>query len=163
MRKTITAVVAIGLIAGAFMAPAAEAGKKKKAKKYSRTVEASYAHPAPGAAVGVAGVASAAYGYCAGYPGECVEFATTAKDKYVKVKVDDASGQKVVGYIDQGDVDGNGIGDLVHYFCGEHPAAVPITAGVPVGVNIYSGTCDDGSTAVVTSGDIKVTFSNKPF
>ena len=160
MRRTITTILAGALVLGAFAAPMADA-KKKKPKKYTRTAEATYANPSPGAAV-AAGGNSAAFGYCAGFP-ECIEFPTTAKDKYIKVKVADTSGQKVVGYIDQGDTDGDGIGDLVHKFCGEHSMAVPITSGVPVGVNIYPGTCDDGSTAAVTTGTIKVTFSNKPF
>ena len=159
MRRTITTILAGALVLGAFAAPMADA--KKKPKKYTRTAEAAYSNPSPGAAVSAGGVSTAA-GYCAGFP-NCIEFPTTPKDTYVKVKVDDASGQKVVGYIDQGDIDGDGIGDLVHKFCGEHPQAVPITAGTPVGINIYSGTCDDGSAAAVTTGTISVTFSNKPF
>ena len=161
MRRTITAILAIGLVAGAFSAPMAEA-KKKKPKKYSRTAEASYTTPPVGVSASVAGT-SAGGGYCAGFPGDCVSFPTTAKDKYVKIKVDDSSGTNVVGYIDQGDTTGDGVGDLVHRFCGEHAVSVPITAGVPVGVNIYSGTCDESNPSAATTGTVTATFSNKPF
>ena len=61
MRKTITALLAVGLIAGAFVAPAADAAKKKKKKPYTRVVTDSYASPAIGVSTPVvaAGPASA--------------------------------------------------------------------------------------------------------
>ena len=157
MRKTITALLAVGLIAGAFMAPAAEAGKKKKAKP--RVVTDTYDAPAIGISTPAAsgGISGCSGGNNIG----CVEFTTSSKDKYVKIEVTDQSGQKAGGYISQGDTDGDGVGNLFGEFCGAHPAPVAITPGVPVKVSLYNGTCADGSQSTVTTGTVKATFTAK--
>jgi hypothetical protein len=157
MRKTITAVLAVALVAGAFMAPAADAKKKKKAKP--RVVTDTYDAPAIGAATPV--VSGGASGCTGGNNIGCVEFATSSKDKYVKIEVTDQSGQKAGGYLSQGDTDGDGVGNLFGDFCGAHLAPVPITPGVPLKVSLYNGTCADGSPSTVTTGTVKGTFTVK--
>ena len=161
MRKTIMTILVGSLVLGAFAAPMADAAKKKP-KKYMRTAEVDYATPAIGTSVHAAGN-YASGGACTGFPGDCISVPTTAKDKYLKVMVVDATGAKVSGAISQGDTDGDGLYNLVHPFCGGHATSVPITPGVPVGVDVYTGTCEDGSASTATTGTIKVTFSNKPF
>ena len=158
MRKTIITLVAVGLVAGALLAPAAEAGKKKKRK--ARVVTATYHTPAGGVATPVVsgGISSCTTGVA---NVGCIEVPTTAKDRYVKIKVTDASGQNVGGYVSQGDTNGDGIGDLFGDFCGAHSSPVPITPGRPLKVSVYSGTCADGSPSVVTTGTIKATFTSK--
>lgn len=165
MKKTLSVLVMIGLLA-ATMAVPAEAGKKKKKKvapvpvKVERVVEVAYDHPGIGAApVG---------GYPAGFPAAATEIATGPEDKYFKVEVLDASGQKVWGFISQGDLDGNGVNDDGYGdFCGSHDAPQPVAApGTPIlGIYAYSGTCGPdygGTPSVMTQGTIKVTFSNMP-
>ena len=156
MRKTFAVILAGGLIAAAFLAPAAEAGKKKK---YKRVATAEYQAPALGASTPVV---SGGFSGCDGDTNiGCVTFATSKKDKFVKIAVTDASGQKVGGFISQGDKDGDGIGDGFGTFCGAHTAPVAIDAGVPVKVSFYAGVCEDGSDSVVTQGKVTATFTNR--
>lgn len=156
MRKTIMLVLMVGLIAGAFMAPSADA-KKKKPKP--RVVTDPYDAPSIGVIVpvGGGGISSCSDGNNIG----CAEFPTTAKDKFVKIEVTDQSGQKAGGYVSQGDTTGDGVGDLFGDFCGAHAAPVAITPGVPLKVSLYNGTCADGSPSTVTTGTIKATFTVK--
>lgn len=156
MRKTIMLVLTIGLIAGAFMAPSADA-KKKKPKP--RVVSDTYDAPAVGVATPV--VSGGASGCTGGNNVGCVEFPTTAKDKFVMIEVTDASGQKAGGYVSQGDTNGDGVGDLFGDFCGAHAGPVAITPGIPLKVSLYNGTCADGSPSTVTTGTVKATFTVK--
>ena len=156
MRKTITTVLAVGLIVGAFMAPSADA-KKKKPKP--RVVTDTYDAPAIGVSTAVA--SGGASGCTGGNNIGCVEFPTTAKDKYIKVEVTDQSGQPAGGYLSQGDTDGDGVGNLFGDFCGAHLAPVAITPGAPVKISLYNGTCVDGSQSTVTTGTVKATFTVK--
>ena len=157
MRKTITTILAAALVLGAFAAPMADAKKKKKPKP--RVVTDTYDAPA----IGIASpVVSGGGSTCSGGNNiGCVEFPTTAKDKYIKIEVTDQSGQKAGGYISQGDTDGDGVGNLFGEFCGAHTAPVAITPGVPVKVSLYNGTCSDGSQSTVTTGTVKATFTVK--
>lgn len=159
MRKTLATLVAVGLVGGALLAPAAEAGKKKKKSK-PRVVTATYHTPAIGVATPVV---SGGASRCDGTLNVgCAEFPTTGKDRYVRIQVTDASGQNVGGYVSQGDTNGDGIGDLFGEFCGKHTTPVAITPGRPLKVSLYGGTCADGSPSVVTTGEIKATFTKKP-
>ena len=160
MRKTVVTILAVGLVAGALLAPAAEAGKRKKKKSKPRVVSAAYQTPAIGVATpAVSGGAS----ICPNDPNiGCVEFPTTRKDRYVKIEVTDASGQEAGGYVSQGDTNGDGVGDLFGDFCGGHSAPISITPGRPLKVSLYAGTCADGSPSIVTSGTVKATFTKKP-
>ena len=163
MKKTLSTLVILGLIFGAFMATPAEAKKKKKkAKKTERVVEIDYT-------LGNLGVASPAFtgGVCfvdPTMPASCKEVPVTASEKYIKVEVKDATGTSVPGFISQGDTDGDGINDGYGEFCGSHDAPVQLTApGTPVGVSMYPGICADASGGgIPTSGTLVVTLSNMP-
>ena len=154
MRKIIPTVLATALVLGAFVAPAAEARKRKK-----RTVTAEYQAPAIGAFTVIGGGGFSSCGGSANIG--CVEFPTTKKDKTVQVTITDSSGQKVGGFLSQGDTNGDGVGDGFGTFCGGHPGPVPITPGVPLEVSFYAGTCEDGSPSTPTTGKVKAVFATK--
>ncbi|MDQ3878434.1 MAG: hypothetical protein M3290_08830 [Actinomycetota bacterium] len=160
MKKTIVSILALGLVAGALVMPA----QAKKPKLVTRTVTVTYKGPGLGVAT-----PKASGGICpldtnadpSSQP-QCIEIPTGANDKYIQVSIADAAGQKVGGYISQGDTDGDGISDLYGDFCGAHESAIPLAApGVPVRISFYDGTCADGTTpSVITAGTITVKFSN---
>ena len=163
MRRAITILVSVGLLAGALALPA-DAAKKKKPKikvpqKVERVVEIAYAEPGIGATVlGRGG------GYPVGFPNS-QEIPIMAEERYMKIEVIDESGHAVAGYISQGDVNGNGLNDdLYGDFCGAHAQPLELAApGSPiVGVYAFNGTCPDGTPSIMTSGTIKITLSNMP-
>jgi hypothetical protein len=161
MKRSIVVVLVMGLLAGGMLAGPAEAKKKKKKLpvKVERIVEIDYSNPGIGAAT-PAGSA----GYPVNFP-DGVDIPTTGDDLFIKIEVLDASGQKVGGFISQGDLDGNGVNDDGYAeFCGAHPEPVSVASpGMPIiGIYAYNGVCPDGSPSVMTSGTIKITFSNMP-
>ena len=157
MKKLLATAISVGLVFAALGAPSAEAGKKKK--RYKRTATAQYQAPAIGASTPVV---SGGFSGCDGETNiGCVSFATSKKDKFIKVAITDASGQNVGGFISQGDKDGDGIGDGFGTFCGRHTTPVAIDPGVPVKVSFYAGVCEDGSPSIVTSGKVKAVFTNR--
>jgi hypothetical protein len=153
MRRTITAILAIGLVAGAFSAPAAEAGKKKK-KTYKRVATHDYAVPA----FGVGGVG----GSCPNATDSCARFPTTAKDKYIQVSIEDDSGMPVYGTISHPDQNGDGFVESLGTFCGES-GKVAIQSGAEVIIFPYltSATPVTGCQGVATQGTITGTFTSK--
>lgn len=162
MKKTVLMLLVSGLLFGSLVG-AAEAKKKKKKPpvpvRIERVVEIPY--------TGGAGVNASVYavGAClGGVPVfACQATSTGAEDLYVKVEVTDASGQNAGGFISQGDTDGDTVADGYGTFCGAHPAPVALTTpGAELGVSLYPGVCEDGSPSVVTTGTIKLTFSNMP-
>jgi hypothetical protein len=164
VKKLISVALMVGLIAASMVMPA-EAGKKKKkgkkkAAKIERVVELTYS--SPGIGVTAAGRGG---GYPVNFP-ESTEIPTLAQEKYIKIEVEDSSGQAVAGFISQGDLDGNGVNDDGYgTFCGAHPEPIELASpGAPiVGVYAYNGTCEDGTTpSVMTSGTVKITLSNMP-
>ncbi|MDQ4143455.1 MAG: hypothetical protein M3198_06890 [Actinomycetota bacterium] len=153
MRKLVVLALVVGLL-GSYGA-VAEAGKKKKK---IRTVTFTYAHPS----IGVAPIG----GFCAGFPEEdCYSVATKPKEKYFKITVTDATGEKVFGFVSQGDLNGNGVNDDGYgNFCGGHTSSVAIAApGKAMNVYLQPGLCDDGTQSVMTTGTVKVQLSAKPF
>lgn len=165
MRKSIVVALILGLLIGALAVPA-DAGKKKKKKpaRIERVEEIEY----KGGGIGAA-TPAASGGFCpfdTRKPPEdqpvCIELPTTGDDLFVKVEVQDTAGQKVAGFVSQGDTDGDGVGDLFGDFCGAHEEPVPITPGPALRVSFYNGVCDDGTPSLVTQGTIKVSFSNLP-
>ena len=121
MRKTITTVLAVGLIVGAVLAPSVEA-KKKKPKP--RTATGTYA--APSAAVEGNGLCD---------PG-CVSFATSAKEKFVQFTATDATGLPVSVSVSSPDSNGDGFVEPVGNFCGES-GKLPISGGTELSLFIY--------------------------
>jgi hypothetical protein len=157
MRKTMAIALALGLLAGAFVGPA-EAAKKKKKKpvRVERVVEIQYASPG----IGVAPLG----GYPVNFP-DGVDIPTLSTELFMKIEIEDASGQKTWGFISQGDLDGDGLNnDGYANFCGsmEEPVDVAAPGSSIIGVYMYNGACDDGTPSVMTSGTIKITFSNMP-
>jgi hypothetical protein len=163
MRRAISVVLALGLLTGAFIGPA-EAGKKKKKAapvKVERVVEYPYTGPGIGASTLVA-----AAGYCYPEPTACAVFAPEPGEKYIKIEVTDATGTTIAGSINQGDLDGDGIGDLYGEFCGAHEEPLELlNAEATFQLSMYSGTCYGTATpspSVMTQGVVKITFSNLP-
>jgi hypothetical protein len=164
MKKTLVLVLSLALIAGALGAPAGAKKKKKKKKpqRIERVVEIEYSGVAPGVAT-----PAASGGICPppspDQIGTCIETPVLdARETFVKVEIVDASGLAVPGFISQGDLDGDGIGDLYGEFCGAHEEAVALVNTSPVRVSYYTGTCPDGTPGTTTMGTITVTFSNMP-
>lgn len=129
--------------------------------KVERVVEVAYG--APG--LGVSGPDGTASGGICPFADpttqQCIEIPMELGEKFVTVEMVDTTGQKVAGYISQGDLDGDGIGDLYGDFCGAHEEPVKLLSeGAPVRVSFYNGACGDGTPSIVTAGTIKVTFSN---
>lgn len=158
MKRAISVVLALGLLAGAFALPA-EAAKKKKKKvvRVERVVELPYQCPCgPSTPVASQGfwLAGGTFG---GGP-----VATGGEENFVKVEVTDQSGQTVYVGLGQ-DTDGDGFSDGFGDVCGstEEPLAVP-APGSEVSAFVYVGTCPDGTPSIATSGTVKLTFSNIP-
>lgn len=154
MRKVIVLALIVGLVTG--LGVSAEAGKRRK----PRTVTIEYAHPTPGIASPAGSV-----GFPCKWPDGACTVAVKPTEKYFKVSVTDASGQKTAGFVSQGDLDGNGVNDDGYAtFCGAHPSVQAIAApGAEMNIFLATGTCADGSLSVMTSGTVKVQLSAKPF
>ena len=166
MKRTLIVLMVLGLVFGSLIG-SAEAKKKKKKPvqtpvRVERVVEITYNGPN----IGISSPAVSG-GICqldTTSPGACVETPTTADDVYAKIEIVDAAGQKVAGSVSQGDTDGDGVSDIYGQFCGATAEPLALTApGAPLRVTAYNGVCADGSTAsVMTTGTIKITFSNLP-
>lgn len=160
IKSFIALVLAFGLVFGAMATAEAGKKKKKKMKRVERIVEIDYGNPG----IGVAPVG----GYPTGFPEAATEIPTGPDDLFFKVEVEDSSGQAVWGFLSQGDLDGNGVNDDGYgNFCGAHEETIPVAApGTPfLGVYAYAGNCGPSfgmTPSVMTTGTIKVTFSNLP-
>lgn len=148
MKKTLSALVILTLIAGAMTAPATAKKKKKKNKVITRSVEIRYENPN----FGLGGVG----GLCVG----CPSMPTGPGEIFVMIEiVDDVSPS---GYVEFAyDADGDGINDLGSgpNVCGSTPEPVPIEPSQTyVGFPQAAGINCPGSSSI--SGTIKATFSN---
>jgi len=159
MKRFLVIALALGLMFGSIAT--ADAGKKKKKKKptkIERVVEYAYNGPGIGISTPVA-----TGGYCYPDPTACASFPLSEGETFVTIEATDQSGQKVGGAISQGDLDGDGIGDLYGEWCGAHSEAVPLANTAPVQISMYVGTCYNGTDpSVITTGTLKITFSNMP-
>ena len=154
MKKSLVIFLVLGLAA---LLAAVPAQAKKKTKRIERVVEINYDRPGIGVAP--------AGGYPTGFPEAATEIPTSTQDRYIKIEIEDASGGSVWGFISQGDLDGNGVNDDGYAnFCGSQEESQPVAApGTPIlGIYAYAGACDDGTPSTMTTGTIKVTFSNMP-
>ncbi|MFN2526810.1 MAG: hypothetical protein ABR505_11205 [Actinomycetota bacterium] len=150
MKRLIAVGLIAGLMVGSLGAPV-HAQKKKK----PRVVEIAYNVPGRGVApVG-------------GFPVPGSQIPLLPGEKFIRIEVTETTGQKVFGWIGQGDLDGNGMNDdLYGPFCGSHPGPIPIAdPKQPIaGIYMYNGVCNDLATpSVMTRGTIKVTLSRRPF
>jgi len=160
MRKIITVALTAALIAGAFGAPAAEAGKgkkKKKAQKVERQVQGSYVAPAT------------IVGSCTQTDGiGCMAIVNGATETYVSAKVTDGTGQPVLVTI-QADLDGDNRSETIYgTFCGETTEPIQVDGGVELifWVSPATKTADRVTGGCIpgqgTEGTLDVTFSNLP-
>ena len=156
MRKALTVILTGALITGALLAPAAEAGKKKK-KVQTRKASGEYA--APSAAVEGNGACD---------PG-CVSFATKPSEKFVTFKATDATGLPVSVSVSVPDQNGDGFVENVGAFCGES-GKLAIPGGTELSLFIYghptTGAFESfgGPTAcngAATTGTIDAVFTNR--
>lgn len=160
MKKAIVVAVSMGLLAGALVGPA-DAKKKKKVVRVERTVEVEY--QAPGLGVATPGPSGGICPFSDPTTQECIEIPLQLGEMYVKVEIQDAAGQKVAGYISQGDTSGDGISDLYGDFCGAHPEPIELqSTSAPVRVSFYNGAKLDCAPSIATTGTVVVTFSNLP-
>jgi hypothetical protein len=168
MKKVLVVALTAGLLAGALVGPA-DAGKKKKKPvpppapvKVERVVEADYTTTGLGATTPT----GAGGGICPMADPtalECLAVPLQVGEAYVKVEVKDAAGQKVAGYLSQGDTDGDGIGNLYGEFCGAHTEPVEmLSQSVPLGINMYNGATATCQPSITTTGTVIVTLSNLP-
>ncbi len=155
MRKAIAVALALGLLAGAMVAPA-EAGKKKKKKRVERVAETTYEAPALGSAT--------TGGVCLRPTNSCGDIATSGDEKCVKVEIADATGTAVAFTLGQ-DSDPATLGTELDYgqFCGttgDEP--IEIEPGYPLVVFPWAFgdvVCPGG---VATTGTVTATLSNLP-
>ena len=156
MRKTITTLVAAGLVVGAFSAPMMADAKKKK-KQVIRKATASYDTPAIGHPDVVVG--------CSGANG-CAAFGVGAKERFAAFNVKDDAGLPV--YVVGGqDLDGDAFSDTTFTFCGKTPKPVPVEPGYTVNlfISAFPGGARSGSpcAGVGTTGTVDGLFSSKSF
>jgi hypothetical protein len=151
MKKTITLLLVLGLIAGSLAAPAAAKKKKKKPVRVERVAEARYEFPS--------GIGSGSVGgACSG----CPSLPAASGETWVKIEITDDLTPKAGVEFSPGDIDGDGFQDSGVYVCGSTDGWIEIPEGSQM-VSfpwILPGTdCPDGS---ATSGTIKITYSSSP-
>ena len=157
MKRFIGVAVMIGLLAGAMAAPA-EAGKKKKPKKVSRTMEVPYSAPGFGtASVGVA---------CSPALGSCGNIAVGPDDLYGKFTLTDSTGTPTAFSVAQDTEPGdptNTIEENHGTFCGTTgKTPLRLVPGAEITVFIWAWGDVVCPTGFGTSGVVKAEFSNLP-
>ena len=155
VKRALTALIVIGLVAGAMVGPAD--AKKKKLRRKERKVELAYQFGSPGVP-GAVGACLAA----AGVEGSaCIDVPLGPGEKYVVVEAVDATGLSPSGILAQ-DTDPASPGfEIFAEFCGSTPEPVAITEGLPLRISLYtvpSPTCP----GLTTTGTINATLSTMP-
>lgn len=154
MRKLIVTCVMLGLVAGAFVAPAEAGKKKRKPKRSERVAEGTYENPAIGVP-GVVGTSSA---------GGAAEFGLAPSEKFVSVEIEDSAGRPVMATMSQEQDPSTPTWNIIATFCGKTEEPIEVLPGVPVRVSVYTvpGPDEPTCTGPATSGKIIGTFSNLP-
>lgn len=155
MKKTIAVALSIGLLAGALVAPAEAAKKKKRTpKKVTRTAEGTYANPAIGIP-GVVGTSSA---------GGAFEFPLGAKEGFISIEITDDGGQPVTATLSQDSDPSTASWEIFATICGATEEPLEVLPGVAVRVSVYTTPGPEQPTCMgpASSGTIKGTFSNLP-
>lgn len=154
MRKAIAVALAVGLLAGAMVAPAGAGKKKRKPKKVEREAQGTYAAPAT------------LVGNCTQTDGiGCIGILGGPKEKYITATVTDNHGLPVAVTVD-GQLDEDINTDVTYgSFCGE--TEVPIKVDPGVELIFWIGRADDAALqacapGIGTQGTLDVTFSNLP-
>ena len=159
MKRTITVVLILGLIASMALAAPAQAKKKKKKLpvKIERVVEYDYQAPSPG----VSGVVGGCLTVLGVEGTACVDTPTGAGEVFVKVKVEDASGQATNFDLAQdSDADNPGL-EIFASGCGETADAIPIEEALALRVSVTAVGGPD-CPGVATTGHVTITLSNMP-
>jgi hypothetical protein len=156
VKRFLVLILALGLVFGSLAT--AEAGKKKKVKKVSRTVELAYAAPGFGFATAGAG--------CSPALGSCGEVPTSAEEKYIKVTLTDASGTPTAFQLSQDTEPGdatNTIETTIGTFCGT-TGDEPIEILPGYEITIFPWVWGDAvcPTGFGTTGTMSVELSNLP-
>ena len=149
MRKTLSTLVALGLVFGAFGAAPAEAKGKKKERKVA------FEYMCPCTGMIQLGSLFGGDPNLGGGP-----MAVGGTETYLTGEAVDQSGQAVMVSINQ-DVDGDGFNDGVGSFCTKTEEPIAIEPGLEIRVFI-GGLCDDGTPTAPIGGVINFTLSNKP-
>jgi len=162
MKRFLILFLILGLVFGSIATADAKKKKKKKTApvKIERVVELEYA--APGIGVNTPAASGGICPFADPTTQECIEIPLQADETFIKVEMTDATGLPVMGYISQGDTDGDGIGNLYGDFCGGHPEPIAMESTNPVRISFYNGVNPDCLPSAVTTGSIKVTLSNLP-
>lgn len=87
-----------------------------------------------------------------------VDFTPRPGERFIRIVLEDRSGQPARGTVGQ-DLDGDGVQDVTHDFCGQTTAPVRFRAGTDLTVLAQDGPCEDGTPAVTTFGTITATFT----
>lgn len=164
MRKAIAVALALGLLAGAMVAPA-EAGKKKKKKpvKVERVVEFDYTCPCGVKVLGAGPAFQLGSSTDENIGGGVVAF-NPSTEKFLKVESKDSFGMPIAIRIAMDtDPDDTSVNNTVADVCGstEEPIELP-DVEAEFRVFVTSGTCVDGTPAFASQGVINFTFSNLP-
>ncbi len=149
MTRIVVAVVMAGLFAAVGLSPA-EAGKSRKKKTREETD--TYMVPAIGSAdaTGTCGI-------------DCTRFATSTTERFMTIKVEEASGTTPAITIGQDTVEGDGFVERVAEVCGESVAPIPITPGAEVVVWVWATpSVLNNCNGIGTTGTITAVFSNRP-
>ena len=156
MRKSLHLLLILGLLVGAMMMPAEAA--KRKPKKVTRKVEATY--QAPGFGTSTASVG------CSPALGSCGNFAIGPKEKYAKITLTDSTGTPVAFSVGQDTEPGdttNTIETDHGTFCGTTgKKAIKILPGYEMTIFIWAWGDVVCPTGVGTTGSISAQFSNLP-
>lgn len=148
MKKVIVTSIVAALVAGALVAPA-EAAKKKKPK--ARVAEGTYDNPA----IGIPGVVGSAAA------GGAYEFATLTNENFILVEIEDAGGGSPTFTMSQDTDPSTPTYEIFGTWCGTTEEPVAITPGLPLRVSVYTmpGPDQPTCTGPATSGTIKATFT----
>jgi hypothetical protein len=155
MKRSLVLFLALGLVFGSIAT--ADAKKSRKPKRIERSVELTYQAPSPG----ISGVVGACMTVLGVEGTACIDTPLGGDDLFVKVAVTDATGQPTNFDLAQDtDVDNPGL-EIFASGCGETAEPIAITPGVALRVSVTAIGGPDCPGAA-TTGDIKVTLSNKP-
>lgn len=157
MKKTIAVALSLGVLAGALVAPAEAAKKKRNPKRIERVVEFDYVCPCPGL-YQFGGATGTNFG------GGVLPIGS--RETFVKITAADVSGTSILVSINQ-DTDGDGFNNQVADVCAppegsQDRKAAKVNKGLELRLFIETGRCDDGTPSVPLGGTLTVTLSNLP-
>ena len=152
MKRLIAVGIAAAVVFGAFLAPSAEAGKRRP---YKRTAKDTYQLPSYGQG-------DAGYG-CAYAAENCATFATGRRDKFVKISITDAAGNKVYFAVNQPDgPDEDTFTEDVGTGCGKSAKLMVPNRGQELIVYVpVVGSFLEGCPGPATTGTVKAVFTDR--